>query len=497
MKILIIDRIKLFQQMIASELDKTEVEYLFTSSGTGALAMLKKEVLDLICLPLFLDDMEGLELCHTIREIEQYNNTPIILMTADNTPELMQKSLQAGVTDIFDKQNINALITFILGLSQEKLQLKGKVLYVEDSKSQRLWLLSILENQGLEVDSFASGEAAWAQFQVSTYDLVITDIVLEGSMSGISLSNYIRNSEGDKSNTPILALTAFDSNCRRIGLFSLGINEYLEKPVIAKEIIFRVKTMIERQQLLNALNIEKKHANRANQVKTKFLANMSHELRTPLHGILSFSNFGIKDSEELAVGEQKSSSYLKYFQRIHSSGERLLLLVNDLLDISKLDAGGLNLKYVKQDLCEVMRGCLAEQEMRIHDLKIKVHTILEEPCIGEFDVNYITQVLTNLLSNALKFTPDNQSIYIKICKETINNTPSLCFIISDEGVGIPEGELESVFDRFIQSSKTQTDLGGTGLGLAICDEIIKLHHGKIWAEHNKPEGAVFKFIIPV
>jgi len=183
MKILIIDRIKLFQQMIASELDKANVEYLFTSSGVEALALLNQESIDLVCLPLFLDDMDGLELCHSIRKIELYNNTPIILITADNAPLLMKKALQVGVTDIFDKKNINALISFILSLSQEEMQLKGKVLYVEDSKSQRLFLLNILEHQGLTVDSFASGEAAWNAFQAADYDLVITDIVLEGSMT--------------------------------------------------------------------------------------------------------------------------------------------------------------------------------------------------------------------------------------------------------------------------------------------------------------------------
>jgi len=316
-------------------------------------------------------------------------------------------------------------------------------------------------------------------------------------MSGISLANNIRNIADYKSNTPILALTAFDSNCRRIGLFSLGINEYLEKPVIPKEIIFRVKSLIERQHLLSALNKEKQIADQANQVKTKFLANMSHELRTPLHGILSFANFGMKDLEATVDEGENNRQYLKYFNRIHSSGERLLLLINELLDISKLDAGGLNLTYEQHDLAEVLRHCLAEQEMRIQELKIQVHTSVGDNCLADFDVNYITQVITNLLSNALKFTPTDKRISIRIRKETLNNTLGLYFSIKDEGIGIPEGELDSVFDRFVQSSNTQANIGGTGLGLAICEEIIKLHHGKIWAEHNKQGGALFKFMIPV
>jgi len=237
--------------------------------------------------------------------------------------------------------------------------------------------------------------------------------------------------------------------------------------------------------------LAKENAEQANKAKSEFLANMSHELRTPMHGILSFARFGIKN-----IDKEDKEKNLKYFDRINTSGERLLALLNDLLDISKLEAGQMTLDDKENKLSLILHACLAEQESRIQELGliIKFNTIDESLCI--FDGVRIGQVITNLLSNAIKFTPENKSIILSIVKEIYNNKPVLCFSIEDEGVGIPEGELEQVFDQFIQSSYTKTNAGGTGLGLAICQEIVRLHNGRIWAEHAEYGGSIFKFVLP-
>lgn len=138
--------------------------------------------------------------------------------------------------------------------------------------------------------------------------------------------------------------------------------------------------------------------------------------------------------------------------------------------------------------------CYAEQEQRIKDLalNLKIEKLSEE-IIGYFDGFVITQVISNLLSNAIKFSPKDGEIVVGLKKDAEEN---LVFTIKDQGIGIPEGELEEIFDAFIQSSHTKTGAGGTGLGLAICKEIITLHKGKIWAENNINSGAIFRFSIP-
>jgi signal transduction histidine kinase len=226
----------------------------------------------------------------------------------------------------------------------------------------------------------------------------------------------------------------------------------------------------------------------AQRAKSEFLANMSHELRTPMHSILSFSQLGLKKLETA-----DKAKILKYFNRIQTSGDRLLILLNDLLDLSKLEAGHMDLKIKTANLQLTLESCLNEQELQIADKNLQITTSIKGDCVGDFDKVRMGQVITNLLSNAIKFTPDGKSISIAI---TTDKSPTLCFSIEDEGVGIPEDELEEVFDKFIQSSKTKTSAGGTGLGLSICKEIISSHHGKIWAEHGA-NGSIFKFIIPV
>ena len=242
-------------------------------------------------------------------------------------------------------------------------------------------------------------------------------------------------------------------------------------------------------------------AEAANRAKSEFLANMSHELRTPMHSILSFSNFGM-DKLQTAPLEKLGT----YFERIHQSGDRLLILVNDLLDLAKLEAGKMELEIADYKLTEVVESRMAEQEAtaKQRGVTIKLERGAEE-IQGTFDSVRIGQVVANLLSNAVKFTPAGKRITLSIHSSNMiaeyangsSEVPSILFRIQDEGIGIPEDELERVFDKFIQSSKTNTGAGGTGLGLAICKQIIHAHGGKIWAEIAEGGGAMFSFEIPM
>ncbi|QYZ67589.1 MAG: PAS domain-containing protein [Gammaproteobacteria bacterium (ex Lamellibrachia satsuma)] len=252
-----------------------------------------------------------------------------------------------------------------------------------------------------------------------------------------------------------------------------------------------------RKTMEQVLTEAKNTAEQANQAKSVFLANMSHELRTPMHAILSFSSFGLENGE--TAERQK---LIEYFTHIQTSGNRLLILLNDLLDLSKLEAGRMALEYQPNDLKCVAESAIHELRGHIADQGVLCDLLPPETdTIGEFDALRIGQVITNLLSNAIKFTATGGHIQISICQERLeidgHEMPGLQLSVLDQGVGIPEAELDTIFDKFIQSSKTRTGAGGTGLGLAISKEIIEAHTGRIWAENNLEQGAQFHFLIPV
>ena len=175
----------------------------------------------------------------------------------------------------------------------------------------------------------------------------------------------------------------------------------------------------------------------------------------------------------------------------------LIDLINDLLDLSKMEAGQMHYHFTAQDIKALVAQCIDSLQPILLKQHISVkQENLSDNTICECDGKRIFQVLTNLLSNAIKYSPDNSTITIKLTGSEMAGSSALTVSVLDQGVGIPEDELEKVFDKFIQSSKTKSSQGGTGLGLSISREIIQQHHGRLTAG-NTSEGAVFEFVLPI
>jgi len=241
---------------------------------------------------------------------------------------------------------------------------------------------------------------------------------------------------------------------------------------------------------LNRSLIEaKERAEAANLAKSEFLANMSHELRTPLHGILSFASFGIK-----RTGSVSPEKLRDYFNKIERSGRVLLALLNDLLDLAKLEAGKMNFAFQAADLNVLLAMLIDEFSSLTAEQHLSIdYTVPDFDTVIVMDPVRIMQVLRNLLGNAVKFSPVNSTITIALERRE----GKLTLAVSDQGIGVPENELDAIFDKFVQSSKTTSGAGGTGLGLAICREIVSAHQGRIWARNREEGGAQFIFELPL
>jgi PAS domain S-box-containing protein len=228
-------------------------------------------------------------------------------------------------------------------------------------------------------------------------------------------------------------------------------------------------------------------AEEASRAKTEFIANISHELRTPLQSIIGFSELGLR-----RAGEQVRLGAM--FGDIHASGQRMLSLVNDLLDVSRLDSTVGTMHLERTDLRALVREVLREMKPLAAQRRVTLDAVLaEQPMRAKVDPLRFQQVLRNVVANAVKFSPSGETIEVR---GGLGANGQWRIEVADRGPGIPEAELERVFEAFVQSSLTKDGSGGTGLGLAICRKIMHALDGRIAARHRDGGGTVFEVELP-
>jgi PAS domain S-box-containing protein len=262
--------------------------------------------------------------------------------------------------------------------------------------------------------------------------------------------------------------------------------------VFSKDVTDMVMKQLELEQAVNSANVANKH-------KGEFLARMSHEIRTPMNAIMGITNITLNKIRSGATDQENLSVIEEHMRQIETSSRHLLGLLNDILDISKIEAGKIEITRERMDLVKVIETVSNIIRPRCDEKHIAFDVKMDEFGMSMFmsDELRLRQVLINLLGNAVKFTPEHGKVHFTV--ENLGDEgdmTSVRFTVSDSGIGIPDEAMAKIFEPFEQAaSKTSRDYGGTGLGLAISSSIVELMGGRIEVESVVEEGSVFTFTV--
>ncbi|MBC2582785.1 hybrid sensor histidine kinase/response regulator [Clostridium sp. DJ247] len=390
-----------------------------------------------------------------------------------------------------------------------------KILIVDDETINIRILKNFLEDEKYTVVTAADGnEAIKIAVNHKDIDMVILDMMLPDVL-GSEVCSILRE-KYSLFELPILIMTADNRGESLVVSFECGANDYLKKPFERSELLGRVKTLITlKDSVKEVLKLQNKVESTVKQVeelsegfeenkkklsevleydklKTEFIANISHELRTPLNVI--WSTIQLLQSLDINVTD-KNYSINKYLSSMNQNALRLLRLINNLIDTTKIDGGYLSLDLLNDNIVNVVEEITlsAVNYAEAQGINLIFDTDVEEKHMA-FDADKMERIILNILSNAVKFTEKGGSIFVNIYD--LQHKIRIC--IKDTGIGIPQNKIESIFERFSQVNRSLSRRSeGSGIGLSLVKSLVEMHGGTIQAKSKLGEGSEFIIEIPV
>jgi signal transduction histidine kinase len=372
---------------------------------------------------------------------------------------------------------------------------KYVILIVDDTHQNVQVLSQILRDEKYVVLGAFSAEDGLNLIEKRRPHLILMDVMMPG-MNGYDATKIIKDNP-ETANIPILFLSALSDAEAKVKAFEAGGIDYITKPFQHQEVLARVRIHlriytleVEREKNITELTEKQNHLEKLNKEKDDVLAIISHDMRNPLGGIIGISNF-------LQLEEIEDRAEMQEMLRlIESSAERLLALVNDLLDVAVIEANTIRLEFVDVDLEKTVSDVISLQTPAAKSKAIRIITQFDEklPTI-EADQSKMSQILGNLISNAIKFTPNGGEISIQAMPDSSNNVK---IVISDSGIGIPADLMGSLFTKMGRHQRVGTSgEKGTGLGMPIIKRYVEVHNGTIMVDSTVDEGSVFTICLPI
>lgn len=376
------------------------------------------------------------------------------------------------------------------------------ILFVDDEPDLEILVKQRFRKQVKEGNfklSFAhNGEDALGKLKGDpSIGIIVTDINMP-IMDGLTFLNELKSIE--RPTRAIVASAYGDMGNIRTAM-NRGAYDFVTKPIDFGDLETTLQKTINDLQLLmeglqakenlNQAVEEKEVALQSAAFKQQFLANMSHEIRTPLNAVVGMTN--------LLLDKGPREDQLRYLNAMRQASKNLLNIINDILDISKIEAGKIVLEEIDFDLTETVDSVYQTLHLRAEEKKLNlVYTFSDDvPKWIKGDPTRLTQILINLTGNAIKFTPEGGTIKIIISKESGTDPVWLKFEVEDTGIGISADQIHKIFESFSQeNSETTRKFGGTGLGLSISKQLVELQGGTLQVKSTKGVGTTFWFLLP-
>ena len=367
----------------------------------------------------------------------------------------------------------------------------ARILIVDDTKANLDVLDELLNGEGYTVSLAPNGNIALRIASQAVPDLILLDVMMPG-LNGFEVCERLQ-SDPRTADVPVIFITAEDDPGSVLRGFEVGGLDYIRKPFNDREVLARVRTHMKIDRLTRELSTRNEELQQANATiqavsdrKSQFVGNLSHELRTPINAILGYAQILLRKTS-LADADRRAVS------TIQRSGDHLLKLINDILDISKIEAGRLELQPSDFDLQAMIQNLSLMTSIRCEARRISwdVETLGEDRIPVHGDEAKLSQVLHNLLGNAEKFTQEG-GVTLRLIYE---GSDRYRFEVKDTGPGVSEADRERIFEAFTQSEVGVREGTGTGLGLSISRKLLALMEGELELVSTVGEGATFWFVI--